>query len=86
MTSDYELYINTIQCINNNELDKAWGIIQSFNSKELKDSFTKDNTKHNSIMYDVIYEGCDGNLHPELFTHILNCICKWLCIIRQLQS
>ena len=24
--------------------------------------------------------------YPELFTHILNCICKWLCIIRQLQS
>ena len=24
--------------------------------------------------------------NPELFTHILNCICKWLCIIRQLQS
>ena len=23
---------------------------------------------------------------PELFMHILNCICKWLCMIRQLQS
>ena len=26
------------------------------------------------------------NIEPELFMHILNCICKWLCMIRQLQS
>ena len=26
------------------------------------------------------------NVNPELFMHILNCICKWLCMIRQLQS
>ena len=26
------------------------------------------------------------NNNPELFMHIRNCICKWLCIIRQLQS
>ena len=25
-------------------------------------------------------------IDPELFMHILNCICKWLCMIRQLQS
>ena len=23
---------------------------------------------------------------PELFMHIGNCICKWLCMIKQLQS
>ena len=28
----------------------------------------------------------DGIIKPELFTHILNCICKWLCMIKQLQS
>ena len=26
------------------------------------------------------------NLKPELFMHIGNCICKWLCMIKQLQS
>ena len=25
-------------------------------------------------------------VYPELFMHILNCICKWLCMIQQLQS
>ena len=28
----------------------------------------------------------DKSDKPELFMHILNCICKWLCMIRQLQS
>ena len=30
--------------------------------------------------------GEDTHIKPELFMHILNCICKWLCMIRQLQS
>ena len=25
-------------------------------------------------------------INPELFMHIWNCICKWLCMIKQLQS
>ena len=25
-------------------------------------------------------------INPELFMHIGNCICKWLCMIKQLQS
>ena len=27
-----------------------------------------------------------GKTYPELFMHIGNCICKWLCMIKQLQS
>ena len=27
-----------------------------------------------------------NNIKPELFMHIGNCICKWLCMIKQLQS
>ena len=29
---------------------------------------------------------CRINTDPELFMHIGNCICKWLCMIKQLQS
>ena len=28
----------------------------------------------------------DTHVYPELFMHIGNCICKWLCMIKQLQS
>ena len=27
-----------------------------------------------------------NHIYPELFMHIGNCICKWLCMIKQLQS
>ena len=46
--------------------------------------------KYSDIHYGI--KLCNGNIgfnnsiYPKLFTHILNCICKWLCIIRQMQS
>ena len=49
-----------------------------------------DNLKYHKITHC----GCLGrkgkghgkSSKPELFMHIGNCICKWLCMIKQLQS
>ena len=41
---------------------------------------------HNSSGDSRIIKTLDRKTYPELFMHIGNCICKWLCMIKQLQS
>ena len=39
--------------------------------------------KNKTLLDDLRIEINSGSkIYPELFMHIRNCICKWLCIIR----
>ena len=58
-------------------------------SEVFKDSFSVFSfiSKYCSDNPDMEPETLDKILtNPELFMHIGNCICKWLCMIKQLQS
>ena len=48
--------------------------------------YNKEGLSHKDE-YLKMFDDCGWEyIQPELFMHILNCICKWLCMIRQLQS
>ena len=56
--------------------------------KTVREIAIRENTHHSSIG-ESIKLGRKKFLKyykPELFMHIGNCICKWLCMIKQLQS
>ena len=82
---------NGVRCLSLNESLRRHRLIS-----EVKVKFNSANGYSSSVKN--ANPLCDGvrrvryvnaaadNVNPELFMHIRNCICKWLCIIRQLQS
>ena len=55
-------------------------------SNQWQQSHYRDTEIVSNMVYKMSVSLHEDNHYPELFMHTRNCICKWLCIIRQLQS
>ena len=70
--NEYNRNVNTSS---DSEIHAELQMAAQYNKVIATDFFDGGNEEYEKILND-----------PELFMHIGNCICKWLCMIKQLQS